>query len=66
VLICIVCVDIKLFFLSLSVVSSRGLLGFNGFEQSFEVTGSETVVVASLDDLHEEGGSVFKRQGEDL
>jgi hypothetical protein len=69
VLICIVCNDDSLFILfipSESNVSSSSLLSLDGFEKSLEVTGTETIVVASLDDLHEEGGSVFKRQGEDL
>jgi len=43
-----------------------GLLSFDGFEKSFEVSSTKTIVVTSLDDLHEEGRSIFKRQSKEL
>jgi hypothetical protein len=62
----LICSDNISSFSIYSEVASLGLLSFDGFEKSFEVSSTETIVVTSLDDLHEEGRSVFKRQGEEL
>lgn len=62
----LICSDNISSFSFYSEVASLSLLSFDGFEKSFEVSSTETIVVTSLDDLHEEGRSVFKRQGEEL
>lgn len=49
-----------------SQVSTHLLLGFNCLEESFEVAGTEALMVATLDHLHEEGWSVLQRLCEDL
>lgn len=50
----------------LSEISSPSLFDFNGLEQTLEVSSTETLVVVSLDDLEEKGGSILHRLGEDL
>jgi len=42
------------------------LFVFQGLEQALEVTGTEAPEVSSLDDLNEDGGSVFERLSEEL
>lgn len=50
----------------LSKIAAELLLGLNGFEQSLEVAGSETLMVSSLDNLQEESWAVLCVLGEDL
>lgn len=47
-------------------ISSGGLVGFDGFEEGFEVPSAKTLVVVSLDDLQEHRGPVLDGFGEDL
>ena len=42
------------------------MLSLNGLEQSFEVSGAETLVISSLDNFEEESWSVFQRFCEEL
>lgn len=49
-----------------SEVSTDALLGLDGLEKCLEVASAETLMVSTLDDLKEEGGSVLKWLGEDL
>lgn len=49
-----------------SKVASSCLLNFNRFEETLEVSSTESTVVVSLDDFKEESGSVLNWLGEDL
>lgn len=51
---------------AISQVAAESLVGFNRFEEGLEVTGAETLMVTSLDDLHEDCGTVLERLCEDL
>lgn len=51
---------------STSEVATLGLLQFDGLEQRLEVSGTEALMVASLNDFDEERGSVLERLREDL
>jgi hypothetical protein len=47
-------------------IASRFLLSFDGFEEGFEISFAEAAASFALDDLVEDGGSVFDGAGEDL
>lgn len=47
-------------------VAAEFLLALDGLEESLEVTGTESLVAATLDDLNEDSGAVLNGLGEDL
>lgn len=47
-------------------VSTRALIGLDGFEQGLEVACAEALMVSALDDFEEKGRPVLERLGEDL
>lgn len=49
-----------------SQVSADGLVSFDGLKESLEVSGTKALMVATLDHLHEDRGTILQGLCEDL